>query len=92
MAIKYNPFTGKYEYYDEEKEHREVLNPFTGKYGVGTDDDAEVNRFTGRYEARKAKDLCEKYNPYTGSYELVPCDWEIRYNPYTQRYEFGPKE
>lgn len=90
MGIKYNPFRKKYQYYDED--NTEVYNPYTREYDVGIDDDAEVNRYSGKYVSKKSNKMCEKYNPYTMQYELVPCDWEIKFNPYTNQYEFAPKE
>lgn len=91
MPLRMNPYTGRYEYYDEDD--TEVQNPYTGEYEVGNPEAGiGYGVFTRRYRANRSKEMCEKFNPYTREYEYVPCDWELTFNPYTRRYEFAPKE
>ena len=65
MPLKYNPFTGRYEYAEEDQEP--TYNEFEGKYEVGRPEDTSYSPFTGRY-SKKGKRLVDKLNPYTGRY------------------------
>jgi len=80
MPIKYNLFTMKDEF--AEKDHELVWNEFKAKYELGYQKAISCFSFTLRHS---------KLN-FTGRYEQVPEDWDIRQNPFTGEYEFGPKE
>ncbi|RIH87506.1 hypothetical protein Mlute_00938 [Meiothermus luteus] len=89
MPIKYNPFTQRYEYAEEDQEP--VYNEYEGNYELGEPNEISHSPYTGRY-SKKGSRLVDKWNPYTSRYEQVPEDWEIQFNPFTGKYEFGPKE
>ena len=75
MPLKYNPYTGRYEYAEEDQEA--TYNEYEGGYEMGRPEDTSYSPFTGRY-SKKGKRLVDKFNPYTGRYEQVPEDWELR--------------
>lgn len=88
MPIKYNPFTGKYEYAEEDQEP--TWNEYEGAYEFGRPEETAYTPFTRRY-SKRGEGLVDKWNPYRNRYETVPEDWELSQNPYTGEYEFGPK-
>lgn len=89
MPIRYNPYTGRYEY--AEKDQEPVQNEYEGGYEFGRQRETDHTPFTRRYRKR-GEGLADRWNPYTGRYEAVPEGWEPRQNPYTGEYELGPEE
>lgn len=78
MPIKYNPFTGRYEYAEEDQDP--VQNEYEGGYEMGRQDEASFSPFTLRY-SKKGNRLVDKWNPYKGRYEQVPEDWGFAITP-----------
>lgn len=90
-VIKLNAYTRDYVF--AEDDFVEQQNPYTENYemsSMGTDTGFDVYNRT--YILNKKENMCNKFNPYTGEYEYVPCDWEVTFNPYTGKYEYAPKE
>lgn len=50
MPIKYNPFTGKYEYAEEDQEP--TWNEYEGAYEFGRPEETAYTPFTRRYSKR----------------------------------------
>jgi hypothetical protein len=87
MPLRFNPYTGKYEFAEDDM--KITYNEFERKYEYGYDHVRETNPFN---MGTSSKGRVPKYNPYTGEWETVPEHWVIRYNPYEQKYQYGPPD
>jgi hypothetical protein len=87
MPLKYNPYTRKYEFAEEDM--KITYNEWERKYEYGYDDIRELNPYNMKHSS---KGRVPKYNPYTGEWETVPEHWVIRYNVYEGKYQYGPPE
>jgi len=87
MPLRYNPYTRKYEFAEEDM--KITYNEWERKYEYGYDNTRELNPYNMRHSS---KGRVLKYNPYTLQYENVPEHWVIRYNVYEGRHEYGPPE
>jgi hypothetical protein len=87
VPLKYNPYTRKYEFAEEDM--KITYNEWERKYEYGYDDIRELNPYNMKHSS---KGRVLKYNPYTRQYENVPEHWVIRYNVYEGKYEYGPPE
>ncbi len=87
-VIRLNSYDNSY--YFSEPEFREEQNPIDGTYHLSGTNVLGYDEYNRKYVLKKNIDMCNKFNPYTGEYEYVPCHWELSFNPYTQRYEFAP--